>query len=161
MKRSLLALLMVLVLVIGSAGTASAAQPVQASGDFVASIDFTTVSFTPVGANCLLEVAGQFTFSGELEGGGSSLTRALILAPCDDVAVTPPGTFRDVFSAHIEFSGTLGGVPVTAGVHYHGTVEEGGAIRGVMNFSGDLRGGVRVDGQAAVGGTYDGTIVLK
>jgi hypothetical protein len=160
-KRSLLVFSMILVLMLGAAGTASAAKPVPASGSFVAIIDPGSITLTPVGNNCQLQVEGQIIFSGDLAGTGDALTTALVLAPCSVVAVSPPGSLPDVFSSDIEFEGMLGDAEVTAGIHYHGRAFEGGAIQAMMNFSGDLRGSVKVDGQAAVGGDYSGKIVLK
>ncbi|TVR73493.1 MAG: hypothetical protein EA415_07485 [Sphaerobacteraceae bacterium] len=152
---------MVLVLLTGLVGTASAAKPISSSGEFTAAIDESSFSFTPVGANCQLVVSGKVTFSGTLQGTGDAVTTALVFAPCSEVGTTPPGTFRDVFSSDIEFKGTLEGTPVTAGIRYHGTVAPGGDINAVMNFSGGLRGSVKVDGEVAVGGVYNGKIVLK
>jgi hypothetical protein len=161
MRRVFLSVSMVLVLLTGLTGVASAAQPVPASGNFTADIDFSTLTATPVGANCRLQVQGQVEFFGTLSGNGQAVTTALVFAPCEDVAAAPPGTFRDVFSSDIQFTGTLDGTPVTAGIRYHGTAAPGGEINAVMNFSGDLRGSVKVDGQLAVGGDYSGRIVLK
>lgn len=160
MKRSMLALALVFVLMLGLVGPASA-QPVDASGDFNVALDFSSFSFTPRGANCVLEVEGVVHFSGDLEGQAAARTTALVFAPCDDVAGASPGAYRDVFSSAMQFSGTLNGNPVTAGIHYHGTAKEGGQISAVMNFSGGLRGVVQVDGQAGVDGYYNGKIVLK
>jgi hypothetical protein len=161
MRRLCLSFALALILLISLVGPAGAADPIPAEGSFTADINFETLELAPVGANCQLQVEGVVTFTGTLEGQGNSVTTALILAPCSLVAETPPGTYRDVFTADIQFEGTLDGEPVTAGIRYHGTVAEGGAIGAVMNFSGDLRGSVKVQGQAAVGGDYSGKIVMK
>jgi hypothetical protein len=160
-KRIVLSFSMVLVLLTGLTGVASAAQPISSNGSFTVDIDFPPLSLTPVGANCQLVVEGEVEFTGTLEGTGSAVTTALVFASCDEVAGSAPGTYRDVFSSDIQFEGTLDGNPVTAGIRYHGTAAPGGAINAVMNFSGDLRGSVKVDGQLAVGGDYSGKIVLK
>ena len=161
MKRVLLSFAMVLILLTGLVGTASAAKPISSSGSFTADIDFGKIELTPVGANCQLVVPGVVEFTGTLEGTGTAVTTALVFASCDEVLDADPGTYRDVFSSDIQFSGTLDGIPVTAEIRYHGTAAPGGAINAVMNFSGDLRGSVKVDGQLAVGGDYSGKIVLK
>jgi hypothetical protein len=161
MRRLRLSFALALILLTGLASPAAAATPIPAEGSFTVAIAFDTLKLTSVGANCRLQVEGVVTFTGTLEGQGNSVTTALILAPCSLVAVTPPGTYRDTFTADIQFEGTLDGNPVTAVIRYHGTVAEGGAIGAVMNFSGDLRGSVKVQGQAAAGGDYSGKIVLK
>jgi hypothetical protein len=160
MKRILLSFSLALVLMLGIAGPA-AAQPTSASGEFGVDLNFESFSFTPRGANCVLEVEGLVHFTGSLEGTATARTTALVFAPCDDVAGAEPGEYRDVFSSTMQFTGTLDGAPVNAGIHYHGTAKEGGQISAVMNFSGGLRGVVQVDGQAGVDGAYSGTIVLK
>jgi hypothetical protein len=76
---------------------ASSARQVQASGDFAAIVDFTTLTLTPRGRNCLLQVKGELRFTGTIQGSGTGQTSALVFAPCSQVATTPPGTFRDVF----------------------------------------------------------------
>ncbi len=161
MKRVLLSFSMVLVMLAGLVGTASAAKPISSSGDFAAKIDFATLSLTPVGANCELQVEGVVEFEGTLEGTGNAVTTALVFASCDEFAGAPIGFYRDVFSSDIQFEGTLDGNPVTAGIRYHGTVAPGGDINAVMNFSGGLRGSVKVEGTVAEGGDYSGKIVLK
>jgi hypothetical protein len=160
MRRQLLVLPMIVTLLFGLIGTASAREVVPASGGFTAAIDFGTMTLTPVGANCELQVAGVVEFDGTIRGTGDALTTALVLAPCEDAAGFPPGTFRDVFSSKIQFSGEVDGSPLNADINYHGTVEEGGQIRGIMNFSNGLNGALRIDGQVATGGAYTGRVVL-
>src|SRR3954463_5311117 len=77
----------------------SAAGPVQTSGHFDAIVDFSTVTLTPKGGNCLLEISGRLVFTGTIEGTATGRTSALEFAPCADVAVNPPGTFEDVFKS--------------------------------------------------------------
>ncbi len=161
MKRVLLSLSMVLVLLTGLVGTASAAKPISSSGSFTADIIFDEIELIPVGANCQLMVPGVVQFEGTLAGTGNAVTSALVLASCDEFAGAPIGFYRDVFSSDIQFEGTLDGNPVTAGIRYHGTVAPGGDINAVMNFSGGLRGSVKVEGTVAEGGDYSGKIVLK
>jgi hypothetical protein len=161
MKRGFLGLSLAVVLMLGLTGTAVAAQPVSATGDFVVSLDPDDIELEPQGANCLLQVEALVTFSGDLAGEATAHTTALVFASCEVVAGSPPGSIRDVFWSTMQFTGELNGSPVTAGIHYHGRAEEGGQINAVMNFSGDLRGSVKVDGQAGVDGSYSGTIVLK
>jgi hypothetical protein len=149
-----------LLLLVGPAA-AIAEEPPQAGGTFEVTIDFATLSLTPVGANCLLEVEGAVEFEGTLEGQASSVTTALVRAACSEVVASPPGTFPDVFSARLQFAGTFDGVPVEAGIVYRGTAEVGGSIRGVMILSDGLRGALRVDAILAEGGSYQGRGVLR
>src|SRR5688500_18350844 len=75
--------------------SAVAASQVAVSGHYDALVDFSTLSLTPKGNNCLLEVAGQLVFTGTIQGTATGRTSALVHAPCADVASTPPGTFGD------------------------------------------------------------------
>jgi len=70
---------------------------IKVNGEFTANVDFTTLSLTPAGVNCLLEVDGYLEFTGSLEGVAIGTTKALVFAACDDVAVNPPGAFKDIF----------------------------------------------------------------
>lgn len=141
---------------------ASPARQVQASGTFVASVDFTSFTFTPRGRNCLLTVKGQLDFSGTIVGTAVGQTSAHVFAPCDQVATTPPGTFRDVFRSELAFTGTVDGVPARATVYYMGGVAPGGAIDGRLVFShGDVRGELDADAVVAVGGSYSGSVVVR
>jgi len=60
---------------------ASPARPIQAAGRFDALVDFTTLTLTPRGRNCLLQVKGRLVFSGTLEGPAIGQTTALVFAP--------------------------------------------------------------------------------
>ncbi len=68
---------------------ASAARQVQTSGQFDAIVDFSTLTLTPRGRNCLLQVNGQLVFTGTIEGAATGQTTALVFAPCADVATSP------------------------------------------------------------------------
>lgn len=140
--------------------TSALAGPVAASGEFAAIVDFTTVTLTSRGANCLLQVDGQLVFSGTIEGVATGTTTALVLATCAEVASSPPGTHRDVFKSELEFDGTVSGVPATAAMIYQGRVQEGGRIEGRILASRGLAGVLQVDAQVAVGGSYSGSIVV-
>ena len=82
------------------------ARRVATSGEFDAVVDFTTITFTPRGRNCLLQVNGTLVFTGTIDGEATGRTSALVFAPCSDVMTTPPGTFRDVFKSELVFEGT-------------------------------------------------------
>lgn len=140
---------------------APAARQIEASGDFLAQVDFSTLSLTPRGQNCLLVVKGQLVFSGTIEGTGVGQTTALVSAPCEDVATTPPGTFSDVFRSVLEFEGTVNGEPAQAHVMYMGGVEPGGHIDGRLVFTGGVRGELDASAVVAVGGEYAGTVVVQ
>ena len=139
----------------------AAARRVSASGEFVALVDFSTLTLTPRGRNCLLQVSGQLVFTGTIEGAGVGTTTAHVFAPCAEVASTPPGTFRDVFRSELMFDGTIDGEPTRARVRYMGRSAPGGAITGRLIFTGGARGRLEVDAQLAVGGQYRGSLVLR
>ena len=145
----------------GSADLAVAAgPPVSASGEFDAIVDFSTLTLTPRGRNCLLVVDGQLIFSGSIEGTATGTTSALVFAPCAAVSTSPPGTFRDVFRSELEFEGTVDGVPAQGSMLYQGGVQEGGRIEGRVLLSRGISGALDVDAQVAVGGSYSGSVVV-
>lgn len=143
-----------------SARSASSARRIEASGEFDAVVDFTSISLTPRGRNCLLQVKGELVFSGTIQGSAVGQTSALVFAPCADVATTPPGTFRDVFKSELTFKGTIAGQPARANVLYMGGVQPGGDIDGRLVFSNGVAGVLDVDAEVAVGGTYTGSLVI-
>jgi hypothetical protein len=140
---------------------ASSARRIHASGEFDALVDFTTLTLTPRGRNCLIQVKGRLVFTGTLEGPAIGQTTALVSAPCPDVAAHPPGTFPDVFHSELVFEGLVDGEPVQANVRYMGRSETGGHIAGRLLLSHGVEGRLAVDAQLAVGGEYDGSVVVK
>ena len=138
----------------------NAAQPVQTSGTFDAVVDFSTVTLTPKGNNCLLRVQGHLIFHGTIEGTANGETSALEFAPCSEVAVNPPGTFPDVFKSVAVFDGTVAGEPAHANLLYMGRVQVGGAIDGRFVFSNGVAGEIEANAIVAVGGTYQGQVVV-
>ena len=145
----------------GSPGDPSvSAAPVATSGEFDALVDFSTLTLTPRGRNCLLVVDGQLVFSGTIEGTATGTTSALVFAPCSDVSTSPPGTFRDVFRSELEFEGTVDGAPAQGRMLYQGGVREGGRIEGRVLLSRGISGALEVDAQVAVGGSYSGSVVV-
>lgn len=142
-------------------GAASARRPIRASGEFAANVDFSTLTLTPRGAHCLLVVDGELVFTGTIEGTATGTTTALVLAPCSEVAAAPPGTHRDVFRSVLEFEGTVGGEATTARVVYQGGVREGGEIQGHIRLTGGVVGVLDADAVVAVGGSYDGIVVVR
>ncbi len=141
--------------------TSSASQRIATSGQFDALVDFSTLTLTPRGRNCLLEVGGRLVFTGTIQGTAVGRTRALVFAPCADVASTPPGTFRDVFKSELVFTGTVDGRTARANVLYTGGVEPGGKIAGRLLFSQGVAGRLKVEARVAVGGKYRGTVVVR
>ena len=139
----------------------SAARRIQASGHFDAIVNFATLTLTPRGVNCLLEVDGQLVFTGTIEGTAVGRTSALVFAPCSDVATTPPGTFRDVFKSELVFRGTVDGEPAQANLLYMGGVQPGGEIAGRLLFSNGVAGRLEVEARVAVGGDYHGAVVVR
>ena len=143
-----------------SANTAIAAGQVQTSGLFDANVDFSTLRLTPRGSNCLLQVNGQLVFTGTIEGVATGQTTALVFATCEEVASLPPGTDPDVFKSELEFVGTVDGQPAQAHVLYQGRVQPGGHIDGRLIFSNGVSGELNAEAQVAVGGSYDGSVVV-
>ncbi|HEX6058662.1 MAG TPA: hypothetical protein VFZ11_06550 [Gemmatimonadaceae bacterium] len=139
---------------------ASGARHVEASGHFDALVDFSTLTLTPRGENCLLVVKGALVFSGTLEGTAAGETSALVFAPCDVVATTPPGTFPDVFKSELTFEGTVDGEAAQAKMLYMGRVQPGGRIDGRLVLSNGVAGRLDADAVVAVGGEYAGSIVV-
>lgn len=129
-ERNIVVAMALTLSIIVTATFAYAGGRLTATGNFTANVNFTTLTFTPVGANCLLETEASFDFTGTLTGVANRTTRALVLAPCGDVQINPPGTFRDVFRSNLEFLGTLDGHPVMADLRYQGVTETGGTIKG-------------------------------
>jgi hypothetical protein len=144
-----------------SADATQAATPVQTSGSFDVTIDFSTVTLTPKGGNCLLQVQGRAVFHGTIQGTATGVTSALEFAPCSEVAINPPGTFPDVFHFDGTFHGTVAGQPADANLMYAGRVQVGGAIDGRFVFSKGIEGRLDVDAIVAVGGTYSGQVVVQ
>ena len=138
----------------------NAAQPVQTSGTFDAIVDFETVTLTPKGRNCLLTVKGHLIFHGSIDGTANGETSALEFAPCSEVAVNPPGTFPDEFKSVAVFDGTIAGQPAHANLLYMGRVAVGGVIDGRFVFSNGVSGELKADAIVAVGGTYQGQLVV-
>lgn len=138
----------------------NAAQPVQTAGTFDAIVDFPTITLTPKGANCLLQVQGHLIFHGTIEGTANGTTSALEFAPCSEVAVNPPGTFPDVFKSVAVFDGTIDGKPAHADLLYMGRVAVGGTIDGRFVFSNGVAGEVEANAIVAVGGSYHGQLVV-
>jgi hypothetical protein len=139
----------------------SPARPIQAAGRFDALVDFTTLTLRPRGRNCLLQVKGRLVFTGTLEGPAIGQTTALVFAPCPEVAANPPGTFADVFHSDLVFDGLVGGEPARADVSYVGRSEPGGHITARLLLSHGVQGSLAVNAQLAVGGEYDGQVVVK
>jgi hypothetical protein len=140
---------------------ASPARQIQTSGHFDAIVDFSTLTLTPRGRNCLLRVNGQLVFTGTIEGVATGQTTALVFAPCSDVATSPPGTFPDVFKSELAFEGTVDGEPARANLLYMGRVQPGGQIAGRLVFSNGVQGRLEVEARVAVGGEYEGSVVVR
>lgn len=141
--------------------SAAAGGPTKVSGHFDAQVDFSTLTLTPRGKKCLLQVKGQLVFSGSIVGPAVGRTTALVFAPCSQVAITPPGTYRDVFKSELVFDGTVNGKPAHANVRYIGGVEPGGHIDAHLVFSRGVAGVLDADAIVAVGGSYSGSLVVK
>ena len=140
---------------------ASATRQIQTSGHFDAIVDFSTLTLTPRGNNCLLQVEGRLVFTGTIAGVATGQTRALVFAPCSDVATSPPGTFPDVFKSELSFEGTVDGEPAQAHMLYMGRVQPGGHIAGRLVLSNGVQGRLEVEAQVAVGGEYRGSVVVN
>ena len=133
---------------------------VAASGEFTAAVDFASLRLRDVrGGRCELTVNGTLTFTGTLDGAATGTTTALLFATCAEVAVTPPGTFFDVFRFEGDFSGTVAGQPATGPLRYAGITRVGGAIDALITLGGGSTAVLRADAVVAVGGSYTGVAV--
>lgn len=140
---------------------AAVAGPTEVSGTYAAVVDFATLTLAPRGENCLLVVDGKLVFSGMIEGTAVGTTTALVFGPCSEVGVTPPGTFRDVFTSELHFVGTVDGDPAEADVLYQGSVQVGGAVEARLLLSNGVAGVLDVDAFVAAGGSYEGAVVVQ
>jgi hypothetical protein len=156
----MLAFALMLALAVAGAPTASAAATpaVRSSGTFQANVDFMTLTATaaPNGRHCELAVQGALTFHGTVNGVAEGQTTAYVLAPCDEVLVVPPGTYRDTFRFTGTFAGTVNGSPTTGELTYFGITHPGGDINATIRLQGGSRAVLRADATVAVGGTYTG-----
>lgn len=143
---------------LSTAAPLSANGKISAAGSFDADVDFSTLTLTPVGPNCLLEVQGQLKFSGTLKGVATGVTQALVLAPCSAVAESPPSAFKDVFKFESQFEGTVNGESVSGELTYQGITEVGGAIKANILLKNGLKGNLKADSIVAVGGSYEGFV---
>ena len=141
--------------------TSSPAHRIATSGQFDALVDVSTLTLTPRGRNCLLEVAGRLVFTGTFQGTAVGRTRALVSASCAKVATTPPARLRDIFKSELVFNGTVDGAPARANLLYSGGVEPGGRIEGRLLFFKGVAGTLKVEAKVAVGGKYRGAVVVS
>jgi len=158
-KKLLISVLLVLCAVIGLASPVAADQRVVASGLFLATVDFGSVAVHDApGGNCLLTVDGVLDFTGALAGTASGTTTALVFGPCSEVAVSPPGTFADVFTFAGRYAGTAAGRPASGPLSYSGVTRVGGAISALITLQGPRSALLRANATVAVGGTYRGFV---
>ncbi len=160
MRRILLALVSAVLLVLPAA-PATAAPTTPVHGRFDVILDFSTLTLRDgPGNTCVLTVRGKLVFSGTLSGEAPGRTTALVFGPCAQVAVTPPGTYVDVFRFRGTFTGTVHGTRVTGRLTYAGVTEVGGHIDAVIQLSSRVGHVVaRADAMVAQGGTYTGTVI--
>ena len=158
MRRSVLVLLLLVSTAVAPAQAAAADPAGDAAGTFVAAVDFATLTASPAanGTHCELTVQGVLTFSGTLEGTAEGTTTAYVLAPCQDVATSPPGTYRDVFRFIGTFTGTVDGSATTGSLEYAGVTWPGGSIGATIHLDGTSTARLRADATLGVGGTYAG-----
>lgn len=141
----------------------TAASIASVSGTFTVAVTATPAT-APVGSNCRLEAPIQMDFTGALAGPAQGQISILALAPCVEVGTNPPGTYRDRFRAEVVFDGVIAEREGTARIIYQGTTRPGGAVRGLLRIYGvtgelaEVRGVLRVQAQAGVGGSYTGQL---
>ncbi len=141
----------------------AAAHPHDLSGTFTVQL-LGPPAATSVGHNCLLNAPVQLSFSGSLTGNAVGTIEVLILAPCSEASVNPPGTFRDVFRVQTTFTGAILSNAGTAQLVYKGQTAPDGDVSGQMIVKGrtgalaDTHGMFHVQATAGVGGTYNGKI---
>jgi hypothetical protein len=138
------------------------ARVVRTAGHYDAIVDFSTLTLTPKGRSCRLDVDGRLVFTGTITGTAVAHTTALVFAPCAQVATTPPGTYRDVFTSRAVFDGAVDGEPAHANMLYVGETKVGGAIDAHLVFFDGLAGVLDVvNARVAVGGEYRGALVVR
>jgi len=142
----------------GSAAVAAPQGAQQAEGDFVASVDFTSLQARDVRGNkCEFTVDGVLTFSGTVEGTATGTTTAVIFASCPDALAALPGAYFDTFRFEGDFAGEVLGVTTSGPLSYAGRTRVGGAIDATIKLDGvGARAVLKADAQVAVGGTYTG-----
>ncbi|WP_256842173.1 hypothetical protein [Ornithinimicrobium cryptoxanthini] len=130
----------------------------HAEGDFLASVDFSSLQARDVRGNkCEFTVNGALTLTGTVTGEAVGVTTAVIFAPCADALASPPGTYFDLFRFEGDFTGEVLGESVSGPLSYAGRTLVGGAIDAIIFLDGDdARAVLRADAQVAVGGTYAG-----
>ena len=134
MTPRLRVLLSTLLFVAGVPASSFADEKFSVSGDFTAMVDLSTLTLSPVGDNCLLEIEGVIEFTGTPVGIVPARTAAVVPASCGDVSVNPPCAFEDVFKSRLEFAGTVNGSATVADMSYRGITEVGGDIEAVLAF---------------------------
>ena len=158
MRRSVLAALasaMISVGVVAAPGVTEARA--VARGEFTVSFDPTSLNLHPVGSKvCKLTVDTTLDFTGTIVGAAEGTTVVFIAASCDEVAITPPGTFADVFAFVGDFAGTIDGDAAEAKLGYAGATRAGGAVKAIMTLSHGARALLKVAAVAGQGGTYAG-----
>jgi hypothetical protein len=153
MKQLRILFLTSMLLLMTLAAPATVAATATPDGTFIAIP--TSINDTPVGANCLLTVQGALIFTGRLVGQASAVTQALVFADCSAVRAHPPGTFADVFTSELTFTGSIDGTAVTnLSIIYQGRTAVGGAITGQMRLGNGRDGILAVEGIVAQGGSY-------
>lgn len=139
--------------------TSPAASGAQlAEGEFVASVDFSSLQPRDVRGNkCEFTVNGTLSFSESVDGDAVGTTTAVIFAPCSEALASPAGTYMDVFRFEGAFTGEVLGEPADGALNYAGLTRVGGAIDATVILDGDdARAVLRADARVAVGGTYTG-----
>jgi hypothetical protein len=135
---------------------------ILASGVFVSVPDFVNATLTPQGNHCIVEIGGELTFFGTLEGGATGTSTVRVFAACSEVEL--PGALEavlNVFRSEGVFDGTVDGEQVRADFVYQGRAEEGGRVQARFHFSGGLQGVLHVEGEAGRGGTYEGFVIRR
>jgi hypothetical protein len=135
---------------------------ILASGMFVSVPDFDNAVLTPQGNHCIVEIDGELTFFGTLEGVATGTSTVRVFADCSEVEL--PGSleaFRNVFRSPGVFDGTVEAEQVRADFLYEGRAEEGGRVAARFHLSGGLQGVLHVEGEVARGGTYEGFVIRR
>uniref|UniRef100_A0A7S3L9X6 Lipid/polyisoprenoid-binding YceI-like domain-containing protein n=1 Tax=Amphora coffeiformis TaxID=265554 RepID=A0A7S3L9X6_9STRA len=159
MSSTLIKTLVMMLLVVGSLGIVN-----EASGSFDTQLDFSTLTFTPIGSNrCRIEVEGTLMFTGTLVGEAKAKTSALAMASCEEVQANPPGDIPDTFQSKLIFEGEIDGTDIITDIIWNGSTEAGGSIeKSGMTFPGSgVAGQLKVIAQVGFGGEYEGKLKLN
>lgn len=132
-----------------------------ASGTLNASIDATSVKFTPLGGTkCRITDRTTLTLTGSMAGTVEGSTTADVQAPCDVAKKAPSGTYSTAFTLTGTFRGKVANEKAQGRVVYSGTVDTDGTVSAALTLNGRATAELKVRAQIRAVGTYQGIAVV-